>query len=860
MSKILFLFLCLVIRINTTGDKVDGSFLEGFFSLMSGFFYDNMNPEILYSKEFANCSKYFAPVFQNNYTLVGKAFEYCGKGLSDLGNEKECRRLSDQIKINFTYFQLRYDFNFSKGNNDEDLPVMKFLNQTTYYTGFCMIGECMKFLEKVFSNETNSQFSTFLSKEAGLIPGRTEIIAILNWTKYFEYTGNPQKIVYDPKINDINHFIFTIYVVFSFGYFILKLIASAIRITCLSSGYDKTYTKILKRKEEEKKKKLKASQKGKDESYSEVLNDSKEVSNNIFSVSSTKILDGDFDTNDDIDFPLQLKVIKILDISDNFGQLSSDKTKIYNDKGMEPLFFYRIVVLFFMVFNHNMYTLTTIPAKDFLNGKFYKSWLFCLIKMSMNAPVCWIVIEGAVCAYKLMNYIKSDMIKKETNYLRVTTILKFFCLAIPKVINFCIIYYFIHYLAFFIGEYMDSMSMFDFFITQICQKKKCYKESWLFNLFSLPYSDFAPVNYTHKHDDGEEVFQSIRPPFFSNCFKFTNIFVNEFYCFILVLLIIYLSYKIRNKWFDLFWSVALVINSICSFLVMSEIQYTELSIYEGDKIVKDGIHYYTYSNVMGHNYNEKYTHLFLNFYLMGLLVGFCYFYYHDAVDKNSMSQDKEKYLPFSFCYTLIKKLDNMERFTLTVVRMGIIVILVIIALSYNFLRLWLNRDDENELVINIDKANKLIHFIYYNEKIIFAFFFALLLITSIFRNKNGTFNQIMTSKFINPFNRSSFVFFCMCDTIIYISYCLFIFRMSLTYQNLILLTIGMLIIVSFISFLHTSMYLMPLRLLIKRLIGEKRKKRAESSIKEELVSRTQSVASSTAQIDMKTNIQKLYEL
>ena len=70
----------------------------------------------------------------------------------------------------------------------------------------------------------------------------------------------------------------------------------------------------------------------------------------------------------------------------------------------------------------------------------------------------------------------------------------------------------------------------------------------------------------------------------------------------------------------------------------------------------------------------------------------------------------------------------------------------------------------------------------------------------------------------------------------------------------------MLIIVSIISFLHTSMYLMPLRLLVKRLIGNKRKKRAESSIKEEMVSRSQSIASSTEQIDIKKNIQKLYEL
>ena len=329
-----------------------------------------------------------------------------------------------------------------------------------------MFGACMEILNLVF----NYKFAQFLLREAGLMKGKTKIIQLTNWTEYYktwktidESTGEQGT---NPKGSDFHYYAFTIYIYFSIAYFFFKIIASGIRIIFLSSGYDKTYTKIMKRKEEDRKREMKAAQKGKDESYSDVLNDSKEASNNIFSVSSTKNLDGDFDSNDDdIDYPLKLKMIKILDISDNFGQLSSDKTKIYNDRGLEPLVFYRIIVLLFMVFNHNMYTLTTIPAKDFLNGEFYKRLPFCLIKMSMNAPVCWIVIEGAVCAYKLMNYIKNEMNKKETNYLRITTILKFFCLCIPKIINFCMIYYFIHYLAFYTGKYMDSMSMFDFFIT-----------------------------------------------------------------------------------------------------------------------------------------------------------------------------------------------------------------------------------------------------------------------------------------------------------------------------------------------------------------------------------------------------------
>ena len=179
---------------------------------------------------------------------------------------------------------------FSEGNNDEDLPVMKFLNQSTYYTGFCMFGACMEILNLVFNNETNYKFAQFLLREAGLMEGKTKIIQLTNWTEYYktwktidESTGEQGT---NPKGSDFHYYAFTIYIYFSIAYFFCKIIASGIRIIFLSSGYDKTYTKIMKRKEEDRKREMKAAQKGKDESYSDVLNDSKEASNNIFSVSS----------------------------------------------------------------------------------------------------------------------------------------------------------------------------------------------------------------------------------------------------------------------------------------------------------------------------------------------------------------------------------------------------------------------------------------------------------------------------------------------------------------------------------------------------------------------------------------------
>lgn len=125
MAKLLYILICLFYGVKSAGDSIDEHFMEGFFDVMLKFFYENMELDLLSasflclwlppcsSENVTRCTNTLTPIFQKNYTVVGKAFEYSGKGLSDLGNEKECIRLNDSNKdINLTYFQLRYEFIF----------------------------------------------------------------------------------------------------------------------------------------------------------------------------------------------------------------------------------------------------------------------------------------------------------------------------------------------------------------------------------------------------------------------------------------------------------------------------------------------------------------------------------------------------------------------------------------------------------------------------------------------------------------------------------------------------------------------------------------------------------------------------
>lgn len=859
MMKILYFiaFLFLITPTKSISKEETLLVLNDLFDVGIDFFLANTNLSILNTKEYISCSKYLGIVLKKNYTLLYQAFEYCGKALSDLGNEKECNRLEydkNVSYVNFTYFQLVYDINIEKANNDEDKDIMKFLNQSTYYTGFCMVQQCMDFIKTFFDKEKNNNFTTFLNDFGAVM--ETRIVQKMTWDEYYDQWDNE-----DPKKSDVFKILFIIFGYFMLVYFLFKILASFIRITFFSSGYDKTYTKLLQKKEEEKKRGINSiTVSYKDESMSQSSIDDKisnDTSNNIFSNQTSVLLDSDIDGQvGDEKYPFKLRLLKVLDLSDNLGQLSSNNSKLYNDKGIEPLIFLRAVVLFCMVFNHNLYTLTHIPSRDYLNIGFYKSYCFTIIKITANSPICWIIIEGAVCSYKLMSYIKKDMTQKGTNSVQFTTILKFFSLCIPKVITFILIYFFYHYLAFYIGRWVDSMPMFDFFIKSICNKKKCYSDSFFWRVPLIPYTDF-----TAEYDINGNY---VREPFFSNCYKFTNIFVNEFYCFIFFLLLIFFLNKIKSKIVDYCLLAIIIINSGLSFLVMTKIPGFPAKERKEDISFTYGLKY-----VLGHNYYEKYTHLFIIFYFLGIVVGMSFFYYYDAVSKNSLTQQKNTYIPFSYCYKLIQLLDGLNKYTIYVIRLLIIGILILISSSYNILlAISGEKNPDNTLSISV---NGFITFVYFYEKLFFGIFFTFFVILSIFQDKEGALKHLMNSNIFIPFNRSSFIFFCISDTVIYISYCIFIFRMNLNYQNLLFLTIGMVILISSLSFLGTTMFIHPLRLLIKNLIKPKtnEKKYIPSNVSKnnddnnshhELKEEHDKKSEKISRLSLKRNIKKLYEL
>ena len=94
-------------------------------------------------------------------------------------------------------------------------------------------------------------------------------------------------------------------------------------------------------------------------------------------------------------------------------------------------------------------------------------------------------------------------------------------------------------------------------------------------------------------------------PFLTNTDLFVNVYFNEFYLLILMLIITYISYKLRkNKIFDY---IIFAINIILFFLPLLKMT---------TKIDSK----YTVRYILVQNYYEKYTHFFINFFNFGIII------------------------------------------------------------------------------------------------------------------------------------------------------------------------------------------------------------------------------------------------
>ena len=728
--------------------------------------------------------------FNNDLNFL-HLLEFSGKAIGELGNKYDC----ENNKL--TYFIMDFSVNFNSEKR-YDTKTIYFLDQSMFFMAICGTNKCINnILEIAFFN---NNVSSYLQQ-----------IFYLDNVKF--YFSNKDKEIYDKiknfsiiyknetllntKVERIENpkyqkNIFIILLVIISLYLFIIIIISIYRISFYYSTKKSNFIKL--------KNKSKIKIESLNEKNKQKINEEKDYNFENNSIFGSELLIDDFVDKEDKFF----KYFSNFDILFNIQCLLSKNNIYYNNSNIEIVGFLRTILMFLLVYCQIFLTTLQISQRDQFSEKFYNSILFSFIKLSGYVNICWIILDGMILGFKLINYIKKYLVINNCSIIPLKVILKFYLMIFPKVIIILFIYFILYILSKSVSEIFVDDLMFDYYIINSISKKKCYSNPFIiFIPFYISYYKFKSFDY-------------------ESCYKYVVIYSNELYSMFLVGIILYFSIKLKNKIFDLMIFLFVVVN-ILFFQFHYHISYEKMN---------ENV---TFLYILGQTYSERYFHLMINYYLIGFLLGLTLFYYKDSMSKTNIRQILN-YTPFSFCSDLILKISNFKIVTKRIFSLSIIFILLIIPSSFSFYNLIFNKDNKDNYGKEKNLFLKLCN-IY--EKNVFAIFFSLLIIFLLVIDDDAPVSKLINSNFFVLFERINLEYFCCIEFIIYVNFSVFHYNLTLTHQNLFYTTIGFAIFANLITMVIIIVFELPLRKFTKDFIknyltNENKRSRNLSSIASEL--------------------------
>ena len=728
----------------------------------------------VFTSQFENVDKdsiiecVFDENFNNDLNFL-HLLEFSGKAIGELGNKYDCEN------NNLTYFIIDFNTNFSTDDR-YDTKTLYFLDQSMFFVAICGTNKCINnIIEIAFYKDVSKYLSQIfnLNNVTFYFSNKDEEIyeKIKNFSIFYEgdsdalYTRVER--IENPKIQKI---IFIILLVIISLYLFIIIIVSIYRI---SFYYSTKKSNLIKLKNKSKIKIESINEKNKQDFNNESNYD---FENSIF---GSEFLIDDFIDKEDKFF----KYFSNFDIIFNIQCLLSKNNIYFNNSNIEIVGFLRGIFIFLLVYCQIFLTTLQISQRDQFSEKFYKNILFSIIKLSGYVNICWIILDGIILGFKLINYIKKYLLDNNCSIIPLKIIFKFYLMIFPRVLIILFIYFFLYILSKSVSEiFMDDL-MFDYYIINNISKKKCYNNPFIiFIPFYISYYKFKSYDY-------------------ESCYKYIVIYSNEFYSMFLVGIILYFSIKLKNKIFDLVIFLFVVLN-----ILLFHIYY----IFSYEKMNEN----VTFLYILGQTYSERYFHLMINYYFIGFFLGLTLFYYKDSMSKTNIKQILN-YTPFSFCSDLILKVSNFKNITKKIISLSILFILLIIPSSFSIYNLFFNYDNTD----NYGKENNIfLKLCNIYEKNVFAIFFSLLIIFLIVIDEDSPLSKLINSNFFVLFERINFEYFCCIEFIIYVNFSVFHYNLTLTHQNLFYTTIGFAIFANLITMAIIILFELPLRKFTKDFI------------------------------------------
>lgn len=736
--------------------------------------------EFFKSQEYQVCTEEIYTDISYKHDVLYNMIRYSGKGLLEVGSEEEC--LNNKMAY-FLLIIIKYNDHFYSSETASDI----FIDNRNSFSGFCVMKDCVGFIEKLFDAKHNPGFHEYLGNAINIYSVQLiraeEIITT--------------KEGYDSKRMEI--FVWCIFALFV--YLIIKIIIFFFGITMYNSNsafslfndIDYEYDEDDSNKDNSKNKnslleKLTNQSLNDRIKFKSALNltkSEKEITLsklNLSKLNLSKSIDEEDDKNKmNNNSPLFHIIYVIFSFDSGINLVSTTTNLVYNSIGLDMFNFFRVWALFWMTYQHNLWALIRIPTRDIANVSFFKSFYFSIVKYSIYSPDMYIIIDGLILGYKLMIYTKQVIHEKNTTEINIKALLSFYINILPKAALFIFVFFMFH---FFTDDYVilfNLGTMFKYFTKNFIYCRECMKNPMI--LITNPIK-FLYLNFINQDRS------------FINCFKFVHIFMNEFICCTGILIIFYISFRLKNKKFDYSIFIFLILNIILSFLSMNSFIKGEL---------------YSLNIFMGESSSLKYTHLFINTYLIGFFLGISIFYYRDMISKNPLG-NHNKYRPFSYCHKFIIQADRLSKNK----KLTVIIILIIIQslLSCSFYFLCHTLDTLASDGLNFTHSSLLALYDKY-EKILFIISYTMMILFITIYPNDTLFKQVYSCNIFSIFSRVGFSYFCSMDTMIYMFYSLCKIELHLSYLNLLIMTIGLVFILSFVNGIIVMLIELPIKIIIK---------------------------------------------
>ena len=777
----------------------------------------------LFDTFYSNCSKELEQLNPND-TKINKRYsktkypfliDYIGKTLNDLADEIECQNSFDNnVYYAIVVIQVK---NFI---NSVDFQLMKFLNLTHFCVGGCVTKNCFYPLRQLLDvvgtinnnldTSSNNIYIKNTSNEKFIYFGVNE--STFEKEDYSKY-----------PINYTNYKVAISWIILF--YFILKIGVGIFRLIYIPKGYERQAIKYIK---------------------SQNIENLSLIQHNNQEGRTSNL--GEYDPNFDFSskYPLSFKIIHMFDFFDDVMFLSTVKNKYYNDKGLESINFVRFCVLLFYVFFNTFNSLLLFPSKDILNKTFFSSYLMFIYRLSTYSLTGWIVLEAAHTSYKLIQYIKVNIFRKENNnkilFCQFFIVYgKFILFFIPKIFMFFFSFYFFYY------KVEDFRNFFDAKVTFEYIKENIINQHITPNVFPSISSIF---NF------------SFTPEI---CYDFFFLYVNLFLSTFVFMIVLFIIFKYQKIIIEVVFIIINFISFIC-FIFPIEDKNLYYPNKEGPL--------YSFYHFKGHFYLSKKFYLLLGVYNFGFILGLICFNYRNNKDKfnqktnegnindndsvhrsnsdyssssrnktvvssknssfNSIEITYDQYFPLSFFNEGLKKICQIKYILRIIIVFVCVIFISLLSNLYRFYGLYEKGSNDKDYVLGID-FNAFMRAYFLFEKHIFLLLFLIINIILITLSEKGIYRSISKLKLINAISRVGSTIVCLSFIFSTFSLCGFMVKIKFNIPTIILISFGNFFITFTVSILLNAIFELPIKIGITMLLRKWDKKNKEKKELDQLL-------------------------